>query len=344
MLLADAQFFQKKARISEKIRAQLERTGEALKAELSRGQLPALPHDSLSVQFVKGEHLENFPYQYLDCPKYFHGPEKRTFRTLVWWGHYVACAWLLEGRLTKQYKARLVDRFHTIAGQHLELSLAPTLWEWKRGEGYTLPITHDRKAQTAAVLAERSILIGLVVPGDLILALGGVYAAKRQVDLAWVIAIGIVGATIGESIGYWLGRRYGMSLIRRIPFLNRLAPALQGAQEYFARHGGKTVAIGRYATAAGAFIPFTAGMARMPYRRFLLFDVPAIVVWAVGISIFGYVFGENLAFVDRVISRFGYVVLGLILVILVLWFVRKRRQRDSAEPEPDQVDQDSSPR
>ena len=95
-LLIDAQFFQKKATISEKIRAQLEKTGEALKAELSRGQLPALPHDHLSAQFVRGEHLENFPYQYLDCPKYFHGPEKRTFRTLVWWGHHVACAWLLE--------------------------------------------------------------------------------------------------------------------------------------------------------------------------------------------------------------------------------------------------------
>jgi hypothetical protein len=58
----------------------------------------------------------------------------------------------------RQYKKHLVDRFHAIAGRQLELSLAPTLWEWKRGEGFTLPITHDRKAQVAAVLAERSIL------------------------------------------------------------------------------------------------------------------------------------------------------------------------------------------
>jgi hypothetical protein len=157
-LLNDAQFFRKKARISEKIRTQLERTCEALKAELSRGLLHDLPHDGTTVQFVKGEHFEDYPYQYLDCPKYFRGQEKRTFRTLVWWGHHVACAWLLEGHLTKQYKARLVDRFHTVAGQQLELSLAPTLWEWKRGEGFTLPITHDRKAQIAAVLAERSYL------------------------------------------------------------------------------------------------------------------------------------------------------------------------------------------
>ncbi len=158
-LLADARFFRKKARITEKIRGQLEATQAVLKAELGRTALLTPPDFSPArVQFVKGEHLESFPYQYLDCPKHFHGVEKCTYRTLFWWGHHVACAWLLEGRLVKQYKTHLVDRFHTIAGQGLELSLAPTLWEWKRGEGYTLPITHDRKAQIAAVVAERSFL------------------------------------------------------------------------------------------------------------------------------------------------------------------------------------------
>ena len=158
-LLTDAAFFQKKVRISEKIRVQLEATRLALKEELSIAVLPDLPESNLtSIQLVKGEHLESFPYQYLDCPKHFHGTEKRTFRTLVWWGHHVAWAWILEGSLVRQYKKRLVDQFHVVAGRQLELSLAPTLWEWKRGEGFTLPITHDRKAQIAAVLAERSIL------------------------------------------------------------------------------------------------------------------------------------------------------------------------------------------
>ena len=67
----------------------------------------------------------------------------------------------------RQYKKHLVDRFHMVAGRELELSLAPTLWEWKRGEGFTLPITHDRKAQIAAVVAERSILkIARFLPFD----------------------------------------------------------------------------------------------------------------------------------------------------------------------------------
>ncbi|HLZ32414.1 MAG TPA: hypothetical protein VKP13_00255 [Nitrospira sp.] len=158
-LITDANFFRRKAGITGKIRGQLEAAREALKVELGRTALVTpTDFDPACVQFVKGEHLESFPYQYLDCPKYFHGVEKCTFRTLFWWGHHVAIGWILEGRLVKQYKKRLVDRFHSIAGQGLELSIAPTLWEWKRGEGYTLPISHDRKAQVAAVVAERSFL------------------------------------------------------------------------------------------------------------------------------------------------------------------------------------------
>jgi membrane-associated protein len=183
-----------------------------------------------------------------------------------------------------------------------------------------------------AVLAERSIFIGLVVPGDLILALGGVYASKGRLSLVAVIAIGIVAASLGESTGYWIGRRYGMGVIKRLPLIRRLEGPLRGAKDYFDKHGGRTVALGRYATAAGAFIPFVAGVANMPYRRFLLFDVPAIVVWAIGISIFGYVFGENLDFIDKVLSRFGYIVLGLLVVsfgVRFLWLRWRARRSES---------------
>ena len=158
-LLADAQFFRQKAAIMAKMRAILEATHGALKNELARVSLLTPPDfNPKAHQLVKGEHLEDFPYQYLDCPKHFDGVNKFTFRTLFWWGHHVSCALLLEGAAIKQYKKHIVDRFHQLAGNDLELSLAPTLWEWQRGEGYTLPLTHDRKAQVAAVLAERSFV------------------------------------------------------------------------------------------------------------------------------------------------------------------------------------------
>lgn len=158
-LVADAQFFRKKERISAKVRAQLDATFAGLTEEFGHASLMVPPgFKPHAHQFVKGEQLEFFPYQYLDYPKHFDGGNKFTYRTLFWWGHHLACALILEGDSIKQYKKNLVDRFHQVAGQELELSLAPTLWEWKRGEGYTLPITHDRKAQIASVLAERRFL------------------------------------------------------------------------------------------------------------------------------------------------------------------------------------------
>jgi membrane-associated protein len=177
------------------------------------------------------------------------------------------------------------------------------------------------------VLLERSIFVGLIVPGDVILALGGVYASEGKLNLVLVIVVGTVAAITGESIGFWLGRRYGAGMVRHVPVIGTfMAERLEAAQGFFKRNGGKTVAIGRYATAAGAFIPFTAGVAKMPYRRFIAFDSPAIVLWATGISIFGFAFGKNLAFVDKVLSRFGLIVLGLLAAILLARWLWKRRE------------------
>jgi membrane protein DedA with SNARE-associated domain len=183
------------------------------------------------------------------------------------------------------------------------------------------------------VLMERSVFVGLIVPGDLILALGGVFSSQHKMNLVVVILIGTLAAISGESLGFLLGRRYGDRMIRRVPFVGRwLAERVQQSEDFFKRHGGWTVAVGRYATAAGAFIPFTAGAGLMPYRTFLLFDVPAVVVWATGISIFGYSFGQHLEFVDKVLSRFGYIMLGLLVVLFLVRFlyVRWRERRTGA--------------
>ncbi|MEW6245508.1 MAG: hypothetical protein AB1555_02235 [Nitrospirota bacterium] len=174
-LIADEHFFRAKAEITRKVRALLGAVHEELQAEMAKASLLAPPgFDPRKCQFVKGEHLEDFPYQYLDYPKHFVGSEKFTFRSLFWWGHHFAFALILEGGALRQYKRNLLDRFHRVAGQDLHLSLAPTLWEWKRGEGYTLPITHDRKARVAAALAERSFfkILRFVPPDDPAVAQG----------------------------------------------------------------------------------------------------------------------------------------------------------------------------
>jgi membrane protein DedA with SNARE-associated domain len=182
-----------------------------------------------------------------------------------------------------------------------------------------------------AVFLERSVFIGLIVPGDIILALGGIYAARGDLTLAWVIVIGILAAVAGESTGFWLGRRYGRGLVRRVPLVNRLEGRLDAAEAYFRKNGGRTVAIGRYATAAGAFVPFVAGLSRMRYGRFLAFDVPAIVVWAIAIVLVGYFLEGQLDLVDRILSRFGWAMLGLLVAVVGGRILLNRRRKRKEE-------------
>ena len=181
-----------------------------------------------------------------------------------------------------------------------------------------------------AVLLERSIFLGLIVPGDVILALGGVYAGRKELSLAGVIVIGTLAAITGESIGYMLGRKYGRELIKRLPLIGRLEKRFENAERYFRKRGGWTVAIGRYATAAGSFVPFVAGMSEMPYGTFLTYDVPAIGIWATGITLVGYYFGRNLDTVERILSRFGYAMLGVLVVLVVGQIVWRRFRKKPA--------------
>lgn len=176
----------------------------------------------------------------------------------------------------------------------------------------------------SAVFLERSILLGLVVPGEVTLALGAIYASRGDLAIVPVILIGFFAAIAGESVGYWLGRRYGDALLKRLPFGDWMSEKLDVAKEHFHDKGGWTVAIGRYATAAGAFVPFTAGAGAMPFRRFLAWDVPAVAIWAVGVGVLGFVLGNQIELIERILSRFGWIMLGLLVAGVAARVIYKR--------------------
>ncbi len=167
-LLGDEQFFRAKARIMKKMKAILDGVYNSLQRELAGVALFAPEGFSpKSHQFVKGEHLEDFPYQYLDYFKHFQGEEKFTFRTLLWWGHHIVFALILEGGHLAQYKKNLMTRYGNVADQGLVLCLGGTPWEWKRGEGYTMELTWERKNELMALLDRRSFVkVARFVPFD----------------------------------------------------------------------------------------------------------------------------------------------------------------------------------
>ncbi|WP_342347010.1 hypothetical protein [uncultured Nitrospira sp.] len=156
-LLADREFFRKKATISVKIKQILEDLQQQLEAKIAlQPLLTPEGFDAQARQFVKGEHLEDFPYQYLDFPRLYTRETKFAFRSLIWWGHHIVFALIVEGPLVKQYRRNLFNRYSEVADRDLCLCLSPSLWEWKAGPGLTIPITHDRRSEIAATLDHRT--------------------------------------------------------------------------------------------------------------------------------------------------------------------------------------------
>lgn len=175
--------------------------------------------------------------------------------------------------------------------------------------------------------AESAVFLDLVVPGEVGLVLAGAAAAEAGAPLWLLVAASAIGAVAGDSIGYWIGRRVGVShLTARRWWRRHLAKRVDRAQRWFERRGGLAVAGARWVGALRAVVPVVAGTARMPYRRLVAWDAPSSAVWSAVVLTVGYTVGRRAAdFVDRAGSVVSLVFVGF--VVLVVWWRRRRGAR-----------------
>lgn len=164
-------------------------------------------------------------------------------------------------------------------------------------------------------LLEASAMVGLVIPGEAALLVGGFLASQGKASLPAMIAVGALGAVVGDSIGYEVGRHLGPSLRR-----SRLGRWVgdkkwERAEDFLAQRGGRAVFFGRFVGVLRAMVPTIAGLSRMPYRRFLPWNVLGGVVWAPGFVLLGFVAGGSYHTVARWAGRASAVLLGLVLLV-----------------------------
>jgi membrane-associated protein len=171
---------------------------------------------------------------------------------------------------------------------------------------------------------EASVFVGVLVPGEIGIVLGGVLANQHKLPLAAVLIAAVAGAIIGDSIGYWVGKRYGEWILRRIP--NRILDdeKIERAEGTVRRYGGRAVFVGRFTAALRALVPGTAGMSGVHYGKFLVWNVAGGSVWAVGYVLIGYLAGSQY---QRIEKYANYIGLGLLVVIAAVLIVRHRRAK-----------------
>ena len=139
---------------------------------------------------------------------------------------------------------------------------------------------------------EAPAFLGLVLPGELALLLGGVLAHQDHIPLAGALAVGVAGAVAGDTAGYWIGRRWGPRLLAS-PLGRRVGPArLHKVESLLLRGGGWALVVGRCTAGARVVLPGLAGMLGLRYRTFALWTGLAATVWAVAHILLGYLAGR----------------------------------------------------
>ena len=164
----------------------------------------------------------------------------------------------------------------------------------------------------AAALLEAVAVIGTVIPGSSVVVVGGVLVGLQVLDPWWAALAAVTGATLGDGMSYWLGRRYHDRLLGLWP-LKKYPALFERGQAYFARNGGKSVFLGRFFGPLRAIVPVVAGMSDMPVLQFTLMNVLSAVAWAGVHLLQGALFGASLQLAGAVSSRLLILLLGLAL-------------------------------
>ena len=175
--------------------------------------------------------------------------------------------------------------------------------------------------------AETGAFIGLVAPGETVMLLGGAVAGQGSIDLYVLIALAWTMACAGDVTSFFLGRRLGREfLLKHGPRFGFGHDRLEQVEDFFSRHGGKTIFIGRFVGFVRAFAPFIAGSSGMRFRQFFPYSVLGCGIWVSATIVIGYVFSRS---IDTAINYAGKgaVILGALIVVVVgvVWATRYLR-------------------
>jgi membrane protein DedA with SNARE-associated domain len=169
---------------------------------------------------------------------------------------------------------------------------------------------------------------GLPVPGETALLAGAALAHSGRLSLVWVIVTAIAGATLGDNLGFFIGRRGGRRIAERHGWRIGLTPdRLVEFDRFFERHGPKTVFAARFITGLRVVGAVLAGGSGMPWPVFLVYNAAGAVVWCTAVAAAGYSLAYSWDTLERWIGRTGLIALALVVVVGIIGFVRARRDR-----------------
>jgi undecaprenyl-diphosphatase len=173
--------------------------------------------------------------------------------------------------------------------------------------------------------AETGAFVGLVVPGETVMLLGGAVAGQGAIDIYLLIAVAWFAAWLGDTTSFFLGRKLGRNFVLdHGPRVGISHERFEKVEDYFGRHGGKTIFIGRFISLVRAFAPFIAGSSGMQYRAFVPYSILGTGLWATAHILVGYFFSRSIETAGKYAAKGAFALATLIVVVAGIVFLYRR--------------------
>lgn len=191
---------------------------------------------------------------------------------------------------------------------------------------------------TAIIFAENGLLIGFFFPGDSVLftlgfLLQGTNSFRLEANIHLVVILLIVAAVTGANVGYYFGKKFGPKVFKKPDSLLFKQENVKKAQDFYDKHGGKTIIIARFIPIVRTFAPLIAGVASMKFRTFMTYNIVGGIIWITSITYLGYFLGSILkglgVDVDMIILPIVAIILLASISPAIIHFIKDKKQRQA---------------
>lgn len=178
----------------------------------------------------------------------------------------------------------------------------------------------------AIIFSETGLLLGFFLPGDTLLFTAGMLASRNALGLQETIAICFIAAALGDSFGYYLGRKYGRGIFERKNFLDEYLNKenLEKTEHLYKKYGGKIIFMARFIPVVRTLAPTMAGTAQMDYKIFLFYNLLGAAAWVVSVTILGYFIGNLIPYAMEVAEILIFLVVALSITPIIIKYIRRK--------------------
>lgn len=178
------------------------------------------------------------------------------------------------------------------------------------------------------IFADTGLFFGFLFPGDALILTAGLVSATGKLDIVQANLVMILAAILGDSTGYLIGKKFGQHLFKKEDSLFFKRAYLLQAQAFYNKHGGKTIFLARYFPVVRNFATTVAGIAEMPYLRFMLFSISGATIWILSFSLLGYFVVKQFPELEDYINK-GVAVFLVVIISTILFNLLKARSPKS---------------